>query len=110
MASGAHMIEFGEVGQLFKVRQTAAVRNRGANVVDPLVANQVVRVPNGVEHFTHRNWRGRMLAKDPKPLLQFSRSGVLDPEKMKGLQVLAQPACLDRRQPMMAVMQQVQLL
>jgi len=56
VVAGADVIECRKVSGLFCVRDAAAVHDRHADVVDPLMANEVVSVPHGVEDFARRDW------------------------------------------------------
>ena len=96
MEPGADVIECGEVGRLFRMRDAAAVDDRHPDVVDELVANQVMRVPNGVEHLAGCNRCGRVLADEFKAFLQLGGTGIFHPEEMIGLERLAQPRRFDR--------------
>ena len=49
VVAGADVVERGEVGGLFGVGEAAAMDDGHADVVDELVADEVVRVPDGVE-------------------------------------------------------------
>mgnify|MGYP006976406742 CR=1 FL=1 len=58
----------------------------------------------------HRQRRGGVLADELEGLLVLGRRGVFHPEQVIGLQRLAQPRRLDRRQPVVHVVQQVRLV
>jgi hypothetical protein len=110
VAAGAHLVERRQVGDAPQVRDAAGVDHRGADVVDELVLDQVLAVPDGVEHLAHGQRRGGVLADQAEGLLVLGRRGVLDPEQAIGLQVLAQAPGLDRREPVVHVVQQVDVV
>src|SRR6266567_4301102 len=84
--------------------------HRGANVINPLIANQVMRVPDGIEDFAYCNRRGGMFPNHLETFLQLRGCWVFHPEEVKRLQLLAKPSCLNWCQSMMAVVKQVQFL
>ena len=56
VVAGADVVERGKVGGLFCVGDAAAVDDGHADVVDQLMADEVVGVPDGVEDFAVRRW------------------------------------------------------
>ena len=68
MASRAHVIQRRKVGDLLQVRDAAAMHHRHANVIDPLVANQIMRIPDRIEDLAHRNRRRGVLADHAESL------------------------------------------
>ena len=110
MGTGLHVIESGEIGSLLHGGNPAAMHNAHAQVIDELLAHQLFCVPNAVEHLAHGQ-RGRgVLADEPESVLQLGRHRIFHPEKMKRLKLLAQTRCLDGSQPMVNIMQQVQII
>src|SRR5579872_4703794 len=89
---------------------SAAVYNGHAQVIDELLGNEQVRIPDGIEDLADRQRRGRMLADEPVRLLQLAGNRVFHPEKMIRFEALSQPRRLDRRQPVMNVVEQVKIL
>src|ERR1019366_9887676 len=51
-----------------------------------------------------------VIADDLVAFLQFSWSGILKPEEVKRLQLLAEAACFNGRQAMMTVVEQMQIV
>ena len=107
MAAGAHLVQRGQVGDAPQVRDAAGVHDGRADVVDQLVLDQVLAVPDRVEHLADRQRRRGVLADQAERLLVLGRRRVLHPEQAVGLERLAQPRRLDRRQPVVHVVQQV---
>src|SRR5271168_3485184 len=107
MAAGADLIERGEVGDFFQVREAAGVNDRHADVVDPLVADEVVRVPDGVEDFADGDGCSGVFTDELEAFLMFGGGGVFEPEKMKVLEFFAETRRFNRREAMMAVVEQV---
>src|ERR1700744_5459843 len=105
MAACPHVIERSEVRDLLQMRDTAAVHNGHADVVNPLVADQVVRVPYGVENFANGKWRRGVPADDLESLLKFGGCRVFEPEQVKRLQLFAETPCFDGREAMVAVVE-----
>ena len=68
VATGAHMIERRKIGNLLQVGDAAAVHESHADVVDPLVADQIVRVPDRVENFADCDRRRGVFADDLETL------------------------------------------
>ena len=95
VAAGAHVIERGEVGDLLQMRDAAGVNDGHADVVDPLIANQVMRIPDGVEDLTDGDRRCGVFTNDFESFLQLCRSGIFDPEKVEGLELFPQTARLN---------------
>ena len=69
-----------------------------------------MRVPDGVEDLAHRDGRRGVLADHLKPSCNSAGRRIFHPEQMERLQFLAQAAGFDGRQPMVAVMQQMQFI
>ena len=53
MTPGAHLVQFGEVGDLHEVRQATGVDDGRADVVDQLLLDQLMTVEDRVEHLAH---------------------------------------------------------
>ena len=109
VAAGAHLVELGERGDLAQMRDAAGVDHRGADVVDQLVLDQLLAVPDRVEHLADRDRRHGMLADQPERFLVLGRRRVLDPEHAQRLERLAEPRRLDRREAVVHVVQQVEV-
>ena len=75
MTARADMIERCKVGCFLEMRDAAAVNDRHAQVVDPLIADEVVRVPDRIEDFAYRDGRRRVLADDLKPSCNSAGTG-----------------------------------
>src|SRR4030095_11660384 len=107
--SGSHLIHLGEIGNFSQVRNAACMDDRGANVIDELFLNELLAVVDCVEHLANRQGRGRVLANQTKAFLQLCWCGILHPEKMKRFQGFAETSGLDWSQPMMDIMQKMQV-
>ena len=66
--AGAHLVHRREVGDAAHVRDAAGVHDGRADVVDQLLADQVLAVPDRVEDFADRQRRGRVLADQAERL------------------------------------------
>src|SRR3978361_1339180 len=64
--------------------------DRHAQVVDPLVADEVVGVPEGVEDFAGRDGGDGVLADEAEGFLIFCGGGVLHPEEVMGFELFAE--------------------
>ena len=62
---------------------------------------------NGREYLANGQRRRGVPAIEAKAFLQLRRHGILEPEEVKWLQLFAQARCLDGREPVMDVVQQV---
>src|SRR5207245_2348994 len=89
------------------MRDAAAVYDRHANVIDELLGNQDPRVPNGAENLADRQRRCGVLAHDAVTFLQLSGHRVFQPEQMIGLETLSQARRFDWREPVMRVVQKM---
>ena len=107
--SGSHVIELGKVEDLAQMADASGVNDRGPDVVDELLGDQLPAVPDGVEHLADGDRDRRVLADQPKAVLELGRAGVLQPERVVVLEALAEPRRLHRRQAMVHVVQDVQV-
>ena len=78
-----------------------------ADIVDQLLLDQLLGVPDRIEDLAHRQRRGGVLADQPEGRLVLGGRRVLQPEQAIGLQVLAEPPGLDRREAVVDVVQQM---
>src|SRR5580658_5279313 len=104
------MVDFRERRHFFQMRDAAAVYRSHSDVVDQLFGDDGRGVPNRVEYLAQREWRGGVLAHNAKTFLQLSGDGVFEPKQVIRLKALAQSSRLDRRQPVMSVVQQVNVI
>ena len=109
VAAGAHVMQLAEGGDLAQVGHPARVDHRAADVVDELFLDELLAVPDAVEDLAHREGRGGVRADRPESLLQLGRDGVFHPEEAIRLEGLAEPGGLDRREPVVDVVEQVGL-
>ena len=106
--AAAHVVQGGQVEDAAQVGDAAGVRHRAADVVDELLADQPLAVPDRVEHLADRQRCGGVPADQPVGVGQLGRDRVLQPSERVGLQALAQPGRLDRGEPVVHVVQQAQ--
>ena len=66
MRAGPHVVQLGEVRDPPQVRDPARVHDRRADVIDELLADQLLAVVDRREHLAHRQRRGRVLADQPE--------------------------------------------
>ncbi len=88
---------------------SAGVHHGRADVVDQLLFDELLAVPDRIEHLADRERRHRVLADQAEVRLVLGRRRVFHPEQVEGLECLAQSRGLDRRQPVVHVVQQVRL-
>ena len=107
MGSGFHLMHLRQVRDFSQVSDASRVNDRGPDVVDELLLNELLTIEDRVEHLADGNRRGRVLADQPESRLQFRGRRIFEPEKMVRLESLAQTRSLDRRQAMMRIVQQL---
>ncbi len=81
--------------------------NGGTDIVDKLLFNELLAVPDAVKHFAHRNRRDGMLADKAEAGLIFRRRRVFHPEHAEFFNALAKTGRFNRRQAVMHVMQKM---
>src|SRR6266702_201905 len=90
--------------QIREARNTAQVSDPSRvhhgcpDVVDQLLLNELLAVPDAVEHLAHRKRRRGVLADQAEIGLILGRDGILEPEQPEWLEILAQPRGLNWRQ------------
>src|SRR5579864_1125327 len=104
------MINLRQSSNFFKMRQAAAVHNRHPQVVDKLLLDENMSVPNGVEDLADRERRSGVLAYDAKAFLQFRGDCIFQPEKMIRLQTFSQARRFDRSQAVVNIVKQVKVV
>src|SRR5918996_3888 len=88
----------------------SGAHDRGANVVDQLFADQLRAIVNRIEDLTNGERRGGVLPNQSEARLLFRRCRILEPEQMIWLEALAEPSGFNRRQPVVDVVQQVDVV
>jgi len=84
--SSSHMIESCEIRGLPGVSDASAMHDCHSDVVNPLTANQIVGIPEGVEDLASRDWSDRVPADQFEAFLELRWAGVFHPEKVIGLE------------------------
>jgi hypothetical protein len=107
--AGADMVEGGEVGGLLEVGDAAAVDDGHAEVVDPLVADEVVAIPDGVEDFAGGEGDGGVLADELEAFLELGGAGIFEPEQVVGFERFAEARGFDGGEAVVDVVQEVQV-
>ena len=87
----------------------ASPYDRGANIVDQLVLDQILGIPDAVEYFPHGQRRNGVLADQLERFLILGRRHVFKPEQLERLQHPAQIGRLLRGIAMMAVVQKMMI-
>src|ERR1700676_1226060 len=82
------------------------MHNRGPNVINELLLDELLAIVNRVENFTHRQRSSSVLPNQTKTFLQLRRNRIFEPKQMKRFEALSQARCFDRRQPVMNIVQQ----
>src|SRR5689334_3943726 len=83
--------------------------DRHPDVVDELILDQVLAVPDRIENFADRERRRAVLADQTKRFLILRRRHVFQPEETIGLERSGELRALVRRQAVMYVVQEVRL-
>ena len=91
------------------MRNAACVRQGRADIVDQLLLDQLLAIPDAVENFADGDRRDRMLANQPEAGLVFRGRGVFHPEQAIRLDRFAETRGFDRRQAVVDVMQQMRI-
>ena len=105
--AGAHLIQLRERRDLAQVADAAGVHHRRPDVVDELLLDQLLAVVDRVEDLADRERRRRVLADEAEAFLS-SRPASDPPSRTGGTaRGLAQPRRFDRRQPVVHVVQQM---
>ena len=107
--AGPDLVQRRQVEDPTQVRDTACVHDRGAHVVDELLGDQLLDIPDRTEHLANRDRRRGVLSDQPERLLVLRRGRVLHPEQPAVLDSLAEPGGLDGREPVVYVVQQVEV-
>src|SRR5215831_16290211 len=105
MAARAHVINISKRGDLLQMRQPTTVHDSHAQVIDQLLRDQNVGIPDRVENFANSEGYHRVLADQAEAFLQFSRDRVLQPKQMIRFEALAQPCRFDRSEAMVYVVE-----
>ncbi len=79
------------------------------DVVDQLLLDELLAIPDRIEDLAYGQRRGGVLADDAETVLVLRRHGIFHPERTVGLQILAQTTCLDGCEAMVHVVQQVHI-
>jgi hypothetical protein len=92
MATRLHVVKRGEVRRFLHRGQATAMHHAHAQVVNQLLADQLLRIPDGVEDLSNRKRRRRVLANEPKTVLQFRRNRIFQPKQVIRLSSLPRRA------------------
>jgi hypothetical protein len=105
--AGADVVEGGEVGGFFEVGDAAAVDDGHADVVDPLVGDEFLRVPEGVEDFAGGERCGGVLADEGEGGLELGGDGVFEPEEVVGFEGFAEAGGFDGGEAVVDVVEEM---
>src|SRR5579871_1804248 len=103
------MIEVGEACDASQMCDAAGMHHGHTDVVDQLFFDQVLRVPNRVEHLADGKRRRGMRSDEAKGFGILRRHRILEPEKTIWLEILAESRRFDRSQAVMHVVQQMDI-
>src|SRR5467141_2089582 len=109
VTAGADLVQLGEAGDFSQMGNSAGVHDRGADVVDELLLNELLAIEDGVEDFADSERRGGVAANQAKTFLQLGGSGIFEPEKMVRLELFAEAGGFDGGEAVMRVMEQVKV-
>ena len=76
MGARSDLVEAGQIGNQPKVCDAARMRDRGANVVNKLLLDQIFAVPNAVKNLAHCQRRGGVLPDEFEGFLVLCGRGV----------------------------------
>jgi hypothetical protein len=76
----SNLIERGEIGYSTQMSYAARPDDRRSNVVDQLILNDVLAVPDRVEHFANGERCGCVLANQLERFLILGRRQIFEPE------------------------------
>src|SRR5256885_4994413 len=102
---GPHLIELRQAGDLSQVRNSARMYNRGPNVIDELLLDELLAIVDRIDNFTDRQRRRGVLADKAQAFLKLRGNRVFEPEQVKGFEALSEACRFDRRKPVMHVVQ-----
>ena len=108
MRSGAHLIQGREVEDPPQVGDAAGVYDGGADVVDELLGDQLLHVPDRAQVLADGDRGGGVLPDVPERFLVLGGGRVLHPEQPVGLHPLAELGGLVGGEPVVHVVQQVE--
>ncbi len=77
------------------------------DIVDELLFDELLAVPDAVKHFAHGNWRDGVLANEAEAGLVFRRRWIFHPEHAEFFDALAEARRFDWRQAVVHVMQKM---
>src|SRR6185436_8524264 len=107
MTTGAHLVEARKVSNAAQMRDAAGADDRATNVVDELILDQILGIPDRVEDFAHCKRCHGVLSNQLECFLIFRGRNVLEPEQLIRFELPAEIGCFLWRIAMMAVMQQM---
>lgn len=107
VTAGSHLVESGKIGNPPQLRNAARSNDGAADIVDQLVLDQILGVPDRVEDLAHGKRRDGMLADQLEDFLVLGRGYVFQPEQLVRLEHLAEVGGLLRGIAMVAIVQQV---
>ena len=81
--------------------------NGGADIVDQLLFNKLLAVPDTVKHFSNRNRRDRVLTDQTEAGLVFRRRRIFHPEHTECFNALTESRRLNRGQTVVHVVQKM---
>jgi hypothetical protein len=83
------MINLSQSGDLLQRSKSSPVHYCHSDVINQLLTNEKVCIPNRIENFAHREGRRSVLANDAKSFLQLRRNRIFQPEQVIWLQILS---------------------
>src|SRR5437868_5174731 len=97
VATGADLVETGEVCDAAQMRDAAGTDDGATNVVDELILDQILGIPDRVEDLAHRERYHGVLPDQSEGFLVFGAGDILEPEQLIGLEQPAEISCFLRR-------------
>ncbi len=105
--AGTHLVKRGKIGDAAHTGDASRVGNRGTDVVDKLLFNQLLAIPDAIKDFAYRNRRHGVLANQTEARLVLCWRWVFHPEQTIIFNALTKTRRFNRRQAVVHVMQQM---
>src|SRR5262245_34658506 len=107
MPCGQDAVGFAQRGDLAAGRDATDMRQIMADVIDQVLGDQLLALPQARISLAHSNWRAGLMADEAKRVEIFRRQRVLEIEELVGLKILCQLQGLAGRDPLVHVVQKL---
>src|SRR5690606_7710463 len=107
MKPGAYLMDRSEIRQAAHMSDTARMDDRGADVIDQLAFDQLLAIPDGVEHLADRKRRDRVAPNHFECELIVGGRCILQPKESIWLEIAPQTCRFYRRHAVVTVVKQL---